>query len=1083
MPSKFFTNQDNNTLENRLTDILKNYDIKSIEFLLGYFRISGFKKISQYLSNIEKTRILVGINIDKLTLDAKERGKTLNINDNSNFTNEFRSEQEAILKKSQYSKEVDESMQILSDMLINNKLEIKISKEKNIHAKVYILREKDIQRHNGTAEYRGSIITGSSNLSENGLTKNYEFNVELKDSDDIEFGLKEFDKLWDEAVDISESDIESIKNDTYLKEVSPYELYLKFLIEHFENRVEYDPSVANDLPSGFMKLAYQIDAVNDGLDKIAKHNGFFLSDVVGLGKTVTATMIVRRLLESTKGAILIIAPPSIKDEWEETFNLFKIKNMRGYKFVSNGSLNKIKDISSYETIIIDESHKFKNWSTNRYSELEKITKENSLYTKKVILISATPLNNKPEDIANQLYLFQDSRNSTIDSFPNLKEFFANINERFKKIIGKKPVDSLDPNFVNIELTPTEKADLEDLSKELGSKILREVMVRRTRTDIQTNKKYKEDMESQGLTIPKSNPVEMVEYQLDDKTLVVFNRTIDILSKELKYARYMLLAKLGDTARAEFKLSSNNMPDNIFEVGAKNLADIIRVSSLKALECSFVALKSMLSNQKKSLEHLIKMFESNEVYVSKDVNIYDMLDKYGDDFADKYDELLSSDKKVSKFSKDDFAEDYVDDLKYDLSLINSMLCDWKSITVDPKLEKLNDILDHNKKQKIVVFTESKQTALYLGEQLGKNNTVLTVTGDNRDKLKDTIRENFDANYKTQKDDYNVIITTDTLSEGVNMHRSNIIYNYDIPWNSTRLMQRIGRINRIGTKHTEIFIYNFKPTAESEKYIELSKKAFTKLQTFHDALGEDSQIYSTDEKVGSKSLYNQDSYVDIDKELKFLEEIRDVAENNRTKYNEIKKLSNKIRVQRKSTDNNAKSFVFIKNNNSKNYYKISDDNKTDLDNNAIAVDFVEMAENLQAETKEKPVLPIQEIHYTHVSQAYQRYDDVINNLIQKQSVDVLQHEKKSKDKKSLQFINKLFMIKHIDKSLKDTYADLLNAGRYQNLSKDIKAIEKGNNFSKAQLDLENLLKSMNIQTNNVVKSKVINDMKIILSETFV
>jgi hypothetical protein len=136
MPSKFFTNQDNNTLENRLTDILKNYDIKSIEFLLGYFRISGFKKISQYLSNIEKTRILVGINIDKLTLDAKERGKTLNINDNSNFTNEFRSEQEAILKNYQYSKEVDESKQKLSDMLKNNKLEKNIYKEKNIHAKV-----------------------------------------------------------------------------------------------------------------------------------------------------------------------------------------------------------------------------------------------------------------------------------------------------------------------------------------------------------------------------------------------------------------------------------------------------------------------------------------------------------------------------------------------------------------------------------------------------------------------------------------------------------------------------------------------------------------------------------------------------------------------------------------------------------------------------------------------------------------------------------------------------------------------------------------------------------------------------------
>ena len=413
----------------------------------------------------------------------------------------------------------------------------------------------------------------------------------------------------------------------------------------------------------------------------------------------------------------------------------------------------------------------------------------------------------------------------------------------------------------------------------------------------------------------------------------------------------------------------------------------------------------------------------------------------------------------------------------------MLYDWKSITVDPKLEKLNYILDHNKKQKIVVFTESKQTALYLGEQLSKNNTVLTVTGDNRDKLKDAVRDNFDANYKTQKDDYNVIITTDTLSEGVNMHRSNIIYNYDIPWNSTKLMQRIGRINRIGTKHKEIFIYNFKPTAESEKHIELSKKAFTKLQTFHDALGEDSQIYSTDEKVGSKSLFNQEGIADIDKELKFLEEIRDFAENNLIKYNEIKKLSNKIRVQRKSIASDAKSYIFIKNNNSKNYFKVADDNKIDLHNNATPVDFVEMAENLRANIKEKPLLPIQDIHYNHVAQAYEKYEGVMSSLIQKQSVDVMRYEKKSADKNALQFINKLFIAKHITKSLKDTYADLLNVGRYQNIAKDIKAIEKGNNFSKYQLDLENLLKSKNIETNNVVKSRIENNMEIILSESFI
>lgn len=131
MPSKFFTNQSDNTLENRLTDILKNYDIKNLEFLLGYFRISGFKKISKYLQGVDRARILVGINIDKLTLDAQNRGKELNRHNSEIFQNEFLSQQSDVLKKSQYAQEVDESVSLLVEMLASKQLEIRISREKN----------------------------------------------------------------------------------------------------------------------------------------------------------------------------------------------------------------------------------------------------------------------------------------------------------------------------------------------------------------------------------------------------------------------------------------------------------------------------------------------------------------------------------------------------------------------------------------------------------------------------------------------------------------------------------------------------------------------------------------------------------------------------------------------------------------------------------------------------------------------------------------------------------------------------------------------------------------------------------------
>ncbi len=196
----------------------------------------------------------------------------------------------------------------------------------------------------------------------------------------------------------------------------------------------------------------------------------------------------------TKGQILIIAPPSIEKEWNETFKEFQIGSIRKFDFKSYGALEKIKDTEDYEIVIIDESHKFKNFLTSRYKELERICKEDVKYKKKVILISATPLNNKPQDIANQLYLFQDKRNSTIDSHPNLETFFAEIDKKYREIISIKENQS--------DLSEDELMELEQLSKKVRDNILREVMVRRTRTDIQTNEIYKKDLIEQKFKYSK-----------------------------------------------------------------------------------------------------------------------------------------------------------------------------------------------------------------------------------------------------------------------------------------------------------------------------------------------------------------------------------------------------------------------------------------------------------------------------------------------------------------------------------------------------------------------------------------------------
>jgi superfamily II DNA or RNA helicase len=1060
MSSKFFTNQGTNTLENRLKDILTHYDIKNLEFLIGYFRISGFKKIAKLLDNVDKVRILVGINIDKLTHDAQARGKKFNLFDYEKFNQEFIENQKECLTNEEYTQEVDESVNQFIKLIAQNRLEIRISQDKNIHSKIYILRENEIKRHNDTTEYRGSVITGSSNLTENGLSKNYEFNVELKYSEDIEFALNEFNDLWIKSVEITEKDIDTIKQNSYLKEITPYELYLKFLIEHFEDRVDYDASVAEDLPKGYMKLAYQIDAVNEGLSKIKKHSGFFLSDVVGLGKTITSAMIVKRLCYQTKGQILIIAPPSIEKEWNETFKEFQIGSIRKFDFKSYGALEKIKDTEDYEIVIIDESHKFKNFLTSRYKELERICKEDVKYKKKVILISATPLNNKPQDIANQLYLFQDKRNSTIDSHPNLETFFAEIDKKYREIISIKENQS--------DLSEDELMELEQLSKKVRDNILREVMVRRTRTDIQTNEIYKKDLIEQNLNIPHINPVEELEYKLDDDLLKIFDRTISILMEDLKYYRYQILANLTQNGQKKY----GEVQAGFFEKSALSLADIMKTMLVKRLESSFVAFKSTISKQCKNLEILISMFENGVVYIpAKHFNLFELLENDEDDFLAKVDYFLEN-EKMKAFDSKDFKDEYLEQLKTDLKILQELVKLWENIDSDPKLDKFKSILELHKTDKVVVFTESKQTALYLEEQLKEYKQVLTVHGENRDKLKEVIRENFDANYKNKKDDFNVIISTDTLSEGVNMHRSNIIYNYDIPWNSTRLMQRIGRINRIGTKHSEIFIYNFKPTAQSESLIELSKKAFIKLQTFHHAVGEDSQIYSKNEKVGTVSLYEVE-VEKADEELKFLEEIRKYKEANPKTFKYLKELPKKVRVQRDSKDLKETSFVFIKNNDSKSYYMV--DNQ-----NCEAVNFVKMATQLKTTKDEVAINPIKEFHYSHVKKAIEMYDKEISDIaVQTTNVKVEHKSDKESIGKLKSWIDKDF----ITTELYEIFIKTIKDGKLQNLSKEIVNIAKKYQSKDIIVKLEELQKKYNLFEKKESPKIVEKKLEIILSETFV
>jgi SNF2 family DNA or RNA helicase len=291
------------------------------------------------------------------------------------------------------------------EFLQSGKMEIKAYPSGNLHAKVYISRFGEDDRD------FGRVITGSSNFSESGLLANREFNVELKDRADVEFALTQFEELWKDAVDLSKEYVDTVFEKTWLNDrITPYHLYLKLLYEYFKEDINIDQDFEAYLPEGFMELDYQKQAVISAKKILDAYNGLFLSDVVGLGKTFISALLAQQL----RGKILIICPPVLKEYWEDTFRDFGV---RGFKVESLGKLDQIiKDgAEKFDYIFIDEAHRFRNEVTQGYEKLHQIC-----FGKKVILVSATPLNNTVEAFIASSSSFRYRKKAPYQAFPTWK---------------------------------------------------------------------------------------------------------------------------------------------------------------------------------------------------------------------------------------------------------------------------------------------------------------------------------------------------------------------------------------------------------------------------------------------------------------------------------------------------------------------------------------------------------------------------------------------------------------------------------------------------------------------------------------
>ena len=908
MPTKFFTNQNDNSLLKKFEGVFTNIEsIRHFDALVGYFRTSGYFKVRAFLDRIPKIRILVGINVDQLIKKYHDKGQ-LYLENPDETKADFLDEIIKNIQEANYDEVTERGILQFIDDLVSGKIELRAHPKKKIHAKVYIFRPATFNEYAPC-----EVITGSSNLTDAGLganpDSNYEFNVSLREYEDVKFATEEFERLWDESVPILQAEAERIKNQTYLRDdFTPFELYIKMLIEYFGKRVDYDPyNIDLLLPPKYIRLKYQSDAANQGYAIMMKHNGFVLADVVGLGKTIIACMIIKKFIyeNGTHTKILVVVPPAIEDSWRRTVKDFELDNH--FTFITLGSLHKILDKNNYsypnpeeiDLIAVDESHKFRNDYTEMYLSLQEICKmprsrtaENGDSRKKVILISATPLNNRPQDIENQLYLFQDRRNSTLENIRNLQEYFKPINEQYKKLAFEKKL--------NIK-------KLKALFQKLRDDVVEPLVIRRTRTDIETNKEYLEDLEMQGIKFPKVGDPIALYYGLDTKLSELFFDTVSLITNldeegnkidGLGYYRYRAIEFLS-------KEEDKKMYGNVESISGR-LSAIMKTLLVKRLESSFYAFTQSLSRFQKAIDNMLAMFDDNRVFIAPDLDINKLLEEglSYDEIEAKINEKGGNNKE---YKKDAFDKNFVALLKQDKEKVDDLIERWSKVKKDPKLIEFTKQIqeeffkpNQNISGKLIIFSESKETADELTLKLSKitKKKLLTVSAENRKQVESTIRDNFDANLEEEKwqTDYDIIITTEVLAEGINLHRSNVIVNYDVPWNSTRLMQRIGRVNRIGSRADRIYVYNYYPSAHGDAQIHLVNNALRKLQAFHTAFGEDNKVFSILEEKGEGALFGNKIQKEESEILKYLNELRDFRKKHPKTFNDIAKIPNKARCGR-------------------------------------------------------------------------------------------------------------------------------------------------------------------------------------------
>lgn len=850
MVTRTFITNDHETLSETLKKISNS--ISKCYFLVGYFYFSGFSEIYEYYKD-KNLKILVGLDVEKgLDNLYKETYNIFKTEDKSKISirEDFYKKLKDFINNTNYYdlSKMQKAFEVFLKKIKNGTLEIRKTKQ-STHSKMYIFERKD----NEGGINPGYVIVGSSNLSASGLSSQNEVNVILREPHHFKEAKEIFDRLWEDSVEIVSKDNfnefeEKVVKETFLGVIpSPELIYVRALHEYFETKQleeEFLPSAITN--NKFYDLKYQIDAIEKAISILRQHNGVIIADVVGLGKTVIASTIAHVLREKT----IIIAPPHLVSTWEMYKEDF---DFQGRVFSSGKLSNVLEYIDKANTneflIIVDEAHRFRNNETQQYALLHRICSGN-----KVVLLSATPFNNRPLEIFNLISLFQNPARATFinTNGRNLYDIFKKLDDEFREARKKD-----------------NKGKIKKISESIRN-IINPLIIRRTRLDLQKIDVYRENIKAQNISFPKVNEPESLKYDLEDikdKYLLTLEMICPIEENNRNYfkaSRYRVTHYIKNFNKYRRQLEDYFGTEN-FEILHENLSLFMRKLLVRRFESSLEAFKKSIENMINYTKIMIKWYKAGKVPLYKKGGIVDPELIFEEDFIDG--DLLKDTKLESLRNKGYYFIDskeirkaFLEDMESDLKILEDIYNMWFSndqlfIVEDKKLisfkKHLNNLYLQKPNRKIVVFSEFIDTVNYLYENLKDEFKTMKYTSqDANENNRKRIIQEFDASCDNPTNDIQLLIATDALSEGFNLNRADVLINYDIPYNPTRVIQRVGRINRIGKNaQKEIFIYNYFPSEIGEDETSVRKISTAKIHMFNFIFGTDMKTLTSEEELNS------------------------------------------------------------------------------------------------------------------------------------------------------------------------------------------------------------------------------------------